>query len=67
MNTIFKKRFFAIASLFAMLFATSSCEDNLGIQVTDEAPNADKTLYEVIVNDPDLTDFVEVLQEFAVS
>lgn len=61
MNTIFKKGFFAIASLFAMLFATSSCEDNLGIQVTDEAPNADKTLYEVIMNDEELTDFVEIL------
>lgn len=62
MNTIFKKGFFAIASLFAMLFATSSCEDNLGgIQVTPEAPNADKTLYEVIMNDEELTDFVEIL------
>lgn len=61
MNTIFKNRFFVAASLFAMLFAGLSCEDNIGVQPTPEAPNADKTLYEVIVNDKDLTDFVEVL------
>ena len=61
MNTIFNKRFFAIVSLFAMLFIASSCEDVIGIQVTPEAPNADKTLYDVIVSDPELTDFVEVL------
>lgn len=61
MNTISKKGFLAIASLFAMLFAVSSCEDSLGIQVTPEAPNADKTLYEVIMQDKDLTDFVEIL------
>lgn len=60
MNTIFKKGFLAIASLFMMLFATS-CEDTIGIQVTPEAPNADKTLYEVIMQDKDLTDFVEIL------
>ncbi len=61
MNTVFKNRIFAVASLFAMLFIAPSCEDNIGIQVTPEAPNADKTLYEVITNDNDLTDFVEVL------
>ena len=61
MNTIFNKSFFAIVSLFAVLLVGSSCEDNIGIKVTDEAPNADKTLYEVIMNDPELTDFVEVL------
>ena len=61
MNTIFKNRFFAIASLFAMIFAGSSCEDNIVSQATPEAPNGDKTLYEVIVNDSELTHFVEVL------
>lgn len=61
MNTIFKKSFFAIASLFAMLFAGSSCVDTIGIQVTDEVPNADRTLYQVITTDETLTDFVEVL------
>ena len=44
-----------------MLLVGSSCEDNIGIKVTDEAPNADKTLYDVIVNDPELTDFVDIL------
>lgn len=61
MNTIFKRSFFAVASLFSIFLVCSSCEDNIGIKVTDEAPNADKTLYEVIMNDPELTDFVEVL------
>ena len=61
MNTIFKRSFFAVASLFSIFLVCSSCEDNIGINVTDEAPNADKTLYEVIMNDPELTDFVEVL------
>ena len=61
MNTIFNKSFFAIVSLFAVLLVGSSCEDNIGIKVTDEAPNADKTLYDVIVNDPELTDFVDIL------
>lgn len=61
MNTIFKRKFFAIVSLFAMFFVASSCVDNEGIEVTAEAPNADKTLYEVIVNDAQLADFVEVL------
>lgn len=61
MNTIFKRSFFAVASLFSIFLVCSSCEDNIGIKVTEEAPNADKTLYEVIMNDPELTDFVEVL------
>ena len=63
MNTIFKKSFFAIASLFAMLFAGSSCVDTIGIQVTDEVPNADRTLYQVITTDETLTDFVEVYEQ----
>ena len=61
MNTIFKRSFFAVASLLSIFLVCSSCEDNIGIKATDEAPNADKTLYEVIMNDPELTDFVEVL------
>ena len=61
MNTIFKRSFFAVASLFSIFLVCSSCEDNIGVKVTAEAPNADKTLYEVIMNDPELTDFVEVL------
>lgn len=61
MNTIFKKRFFIVAALFMMLLLASSCEDNLGVQVTAEAPNADKTLYQIIMQDKELTDFVEIL------
>ena len=61
MNTIFKRSFFAATSLFSIFLVCSSCEDNIGIKATDEAPNADKTLYEVIMNDSELTDFVEVL------
>lgn len=61
MNTIFKRSFFVTTSLLAMLIMASSCEDRIGIQVTPEAPNADKTLYEIIMNDSELTDFVEVL------
>ena len=44
-----------------MLLLASSCEDNLGVQVTAEAPNADKTLYQIIMQDKELTDFVEIL------
>ena len=61
MNTIFKKRFFMASALLTMLLLASSCEDNLGIQVNASAPNADKTLYEIIMQDKDLTYFVEIL------
>ena len=61
MNKIFRHKILAGAMLFGFMLAGSSCEDEVGIRVTPETPNADKTLYEVIVNDPDLTDFVEVV------
>ena len=61
MNTIFKHKILTGAMLFgAMLFA-SSCDDSEGLKVTPEVPYADKTLFEVITSDPDLSDFVEVL------
>ena len=61
MNKIFRHKILAGAMLFGVMFAGSSCEDEVGIRVTPETPFADKTLYEVIVGDPDLTDFVEVV------
>ena len=61
MNKIFKHKFLAGAMLLASMFAGTSCEDNVGIKVTPETPFADKTLYEVIMNDPELSDFVDVL------
>lgn len=62
MNTIFKHKILAGVALLAALFAGTSCEDKIGPEVTPEAPYADKTLYEVIMADKDLTDFVEVLK-----
>ena len=61
MNKIIKHKVLAGAMLFGFMLAGSSCEDNEGIRVTPELPYADKTLYEVLVNDSDLSDFVEVL------
>ena len=61
MNKNIKHKFLAGAMLFGFMLAGSSCEDYEGIRVTPEMPYADKTLYEVLVNDPDLSDFVEVL------
>ena len=62
MNKNFRHKILAGAMLFGFMFAGTSCQDNEeGIKVTPETPYADKTLYEVIVNDPDLTDFVEVI------
>ena len=61
MNKIFGHKILAGALLLAFALAGPSCEDKDSIRVTPETPFADKTLYEVIVNDPDLTDFVEVL------
>ena len=61
MNKIIRHKVLAGAMLFGLMLAGSSCEDNEGIRVTPTTPFADKTLYEVIVNDPDLSDFVEVL------
>lgn len=62
MNTMFKHRILAGAVFFTTLLGISSCEDNIGLQVTPEAPYADKTLYEVIANDNQLTDFLEVVK-----
>ena len=61
MNKNIKHKFLAVVMLLGSMLAGSSCEDNVGIKVTPETPFADKTLYEVLVNDPELTDFVEVL------
>lgn len=61
MNTIFKYRILACAALAVALLAGTSCEDNTDIVDTSNNPNADKTLYDVIINDSELTDFVEVL------
>lgn len=61
MNKIFKHKILAGAMLFGFMLAGSSCEDNVGIRVTPETPFADKTLYEVVKNDPDLSDFLAVV------
>lgn len=62
MNKIFRHKILAGAMLFGFMLAGTSCRDREeGINVTPETPFADKTLYEVIVGDPDLTDFVEVI------
>ena len=61
MNKIIKHKFLAGVLLLGSMLAGSSCEDNVGINVTPETPYADKTLYEVIVNDPELSDFVEII------
>lgn len=61
MNKIFRHKILAGAMLLGFMLAGSSCEDKVGINVTPEVPFADKTLYEVILGDPELTDFVEVI------
>ncbi len=61
MNKIIKHKILAGVMLLGSMLAGSSCEDVVGINVTPETPFADKTLYEVIVNDPELSDFVEIL------
>lgn len=61
MNTIFKHKILTGAMLIGALFLTTSCEDSDESVVTPETPYADKTLYEVINADPELSDFVEVL------
>ena len=62
MKTIFKHKFLAGAALFAALFAAASCEDNdTGLKVTEDVPYADKTLYEVLNEQDDLTSFMEVI------
>lgn len=61
MNKIFRHKILAGAMLLGFMLAGSSCEDNVGINVSPEIPHADKTLYEVILDDPELTDFVEII------
>ena len=60
MNTIFKHKILVGAMLCGALFGATSCEDSEGLKVTPEVPYADKTMYEVMTSDPDLTDFIEV-------
>ena len=61
MNKNFKHKILAGAMLFGIMLAGSSCEDNDGIKVTPQTPFADKTLYEVVKDDPDLSDFLAVV------
>lgn len=61
MNTIFKHKILAGVMLCSTLLMASSCEDSESLKVTDEVPNADKTLYEVMTSDSDLSDFMEVV------
>lgn len=61
MNTIFKHKILAGVMLCSTLLMASSCEDSESLKVTGEIPNADKTLYEVMISDPDLSDFMEVI------
>ncbi|MBR5860567.1 MAG: hypothetical protein IKY71_04390 [Bacteroidaceae bacterium] len=62
MKTIFKHKFLAGAVALATIFATSSCEDtDTGLKVTGDVPYADKTLYEVLNAQEDLTSFMEVV------
>ena len=61
MNTIFKHKILAGLMLFGALTLATSCQDTEGLEVTSETPFADKTLLEVINADPELSDFVEVL------
>ena len=61
MNTKFKHRILTGALLTAALFAGTSCDDSEGLKVTGEVPFADKTLYEVLLSDAELSDFVEVV------
>ena len=61
MNTIFKHKILAGAMLFGALFLASSCDESEGLKVTPEVPYADKTMFEVITSDTELTDFMAVL------
>ena len=61
MNTIFKHKILAGAMLFGALFLASSCDESEGLKVTPEVPYADKTMFEVISSDAELTDFMAVL------
>ena len=61
MNTKFKHRILTGVMMAAALFMGTSCDDSEGLKVTEEVPNANKTLYEVLLADADLEDFVEVI------
>lgn len=61
MNTKFKHRILTGVMMAATLFVGTSCDDSEGLKVTEEVPNANKTLYEVLLADADLEDFVEVI------
>ena len=61
MNTVLKNRVLVGVSFVTMMFSCVSCVDDMGLKVTPEMPNADKTIYEIIKNDAELTNFVEVL------
>lgn len=61
MNTKFKHRILTGVMMAATLFMGTSCDDSEGLKVTEEVPNANKTLYEVLLADADLEDFVEVI------
>lgn len=61
MNKVLKNRIIVGSSIVAMMFGNASCVDDTGSVVTAEAPNAGKTIYEIITNDSDLSNFVEVL------
>ena len=58
MNTIFKHKILTGAMLFGALFFASSCDDSDGVKPT---PYADKTMFDMITADPELTNFMEVL------
>lgn len=61
MNTRFKHRILAGALMTATLFMSASCVESEGLKVTEQVPNADKTLYEVLLADSELSDFVDVI------
>lgn len=60
MNTIFKHKILTGAMLCGALLM-ASCDDSEGLKPTPEVPYADKTLLEVMTSDPQLTDFLEVV------
>ena len=61
MNTRFKHRILTGMLLTAALFMGTSCDDSEGLKVTEQVPNADKKLYEVLLADSELSDFVDVI------
>ena len=63
MKTMFRHRILAGAVLFTALLGFSSCEDEPAVLPLEYA---DKTLYEVIANDDELSDFFEVLQSCSI-